>query len=378
MSTKQQDNKGFLEVIKVQYDCMNLIGVHNIRGTRSYDLYTCCMYASIYFFYPLSLVLEIFSVAGNIQNFMENLALVTTVIVCSIKIAMYHWKFGSLNETGDLFDQLDQSLSDQEVQQMTKRCKKVSQLLFWVYLMVFLSSIVSIIFFQERRLLYPAWFPFDWMSNDFIYFGLLAYQIGGIGVLILANFISDSLASVLISMLTCHLELLHQRVSSIGWNSNRDPHSDLTDCIRNHEIIIELHRIIQKTIHIQFFLQCLVSGLAICSTIVLLTFFVDDYFQRIYFAAYLMSMLAQVFIVCHNGSLFNSQIDVLTTGIYSCNWIDQDQSFKRTLRIFMERSLRSTQFSAAGFFYISLNTFVAIVRTSYSYYAILSRAANQA
>lgn len=375
MSTTQPT--GLLEIIKVQYNYMTFIGVNNVGRSKAYTIYSCCIYALIYFYYPLSLVLGIFSVAGSIQDFLENLALITTVIVCSIKIAMYHSKLGSFKETGDLFNQLDQNLSDQEALELTSRCKKISQPLFWMYLMVFLSSIVSILFFKERRLLYPAWFPVDWTGNDFIYFALIVYQIGGIGVLIIANFVSDSLPSVLIKMLTCHLELLYQRVASVGWDKKRNAQADLSKCIHSHKIILELHHSIKKIIHIQIFLQCLVSALALCSTIVLLAFFVKDSFQRIYFVAYLMSMLAQVFVVCFYGSYFNSQINELTTGIYFCNWMDQDETFKRTLRIFMEGSLRRTQFSAAGFFYISITTFVAIVRASYSYYAILSRAVKQ-
>lgn len=355
---------------------MNYIGSNNVRQTKIYYFYTGFIYSIVYIYFPLSLILGIFSLVGSVQDFMENLALIMTVIVCSIKIAMYHWKLGCIRRIGKLFDQLDQSLSEQEYLQLVKRGKKAYQPVLYLYASVFLSSILAILFFQERRLVYPAWFPFDWMNNDFTYVALILYQIYGIGVLIIANFVSDSLPTVFVSMLTAQLELLCQRVASVGWNIKNSDHS-LSECIRDHKIVLEIHRLVGITTTVQLFLQFTVSGLTICSTIVLLSFFVKDIIQRIYFTLYLMSILSQVFIVCYHGSSFAAKINSLTIEIYSCNWMGQSESFKRSLIIFSERSLRTTQFSAGGFFYITLNTFAAIVKSAYSYYAMLSRAANK-
>lgn len=88
--------------------------------------------------------------------------------------------------------------------------------------------------------MYPVWFPFDWMENDFIYVALILYQLLGIGVMVEVNFVCDSLPTVFIAMLTVHLELLCQRVAMIGWNTqNKSPEVGLSECIRDHKIIIQ-------------------------------------------------------------------------------------------------------------------------------------------
>lgn len=100
-------------------------------------------------------------------------------------------------------------------------------------------------------------------------------------------------------------------------------------------------------------------------------FIVDDPFKRLYFALFLMAALSQVFVICYFGSAFTQKIDELTFAIYECNWMIQDQSFKKSVLIFMEGSLRPAHFTAGGFMVISLETFVSIVKSSYSIFAVL-------
>lgn len=134
-----------------------------------------------------------------------------------------------------------------------------------------------------------------------------------------------------------------------------------------------LYDLISQVISPGMFFQLLVTAINMCTSIVLIIFFVDDFFQKVYFFVYFLAMPLQIFFCCFYGSAFALECNQLTTSIYSCNWIYQSKSFQKDIIIFAENSLRTYKFYALGFVSISIETFVSVMKSTYSLFAVLSR-----
>ncbi|XP_030033699.2 odorant receptor 46a isoform X2 [Manduca sexta] len=112
-----------------------------------------------------------------------------------------------------------------------------------------------------------------------------------------------------------------------------------TECVRHYQNVISFVELVEETYHANIFFQ--LSG--------------------------------TVAIICNIG-LRISISEVLRDWMYQCPWYDQDTKFKRTLWITMERMKKPIIFKAGHYISLSRPTFVAILRCSYSYFAVLNRA----
>lgn len=121
------------------------------------------------------------------------------------------------------------------------------------------------------------------------------------------------------------------------------------------------------------FFQILVTALNMGTSIILIIFFIDNFFQKAYFCFYFIAIPLQIFFSCYYGTVFVLECKKLTKAIYSCNWIYQSQSFKKDLIIFEENSLKTYQFHALGFMTISIETFAKVMKGTYSLFAVLNR-----
>lgn len=364
--------QGFAEATNIHWQVLKYVGAYNSNWNKFYIAYGALIIVVIHVCYPLTLSVEVFNLKDNISGLVEQLFYIVIVVLCSIKVFLYCWRIELFEEISKIFNCLDIKLNQIEYNNHIRKCKRLAIIHFIVYASVFVSSVISLFFFRERRFIQPAWFPFDWKNSLTTYLILMGYQLIAAGILTTTNAVNDSFPVVFISMLVSHLDLLIARVSRIGYNvDSGNAKSDLISSIQDFQLILKQFQLINKTISTGQFLQLLVSNWVICSSIVLVLFFVDNPLKRIYFGLFLLSALSQVFTISYFGSAFTGKIEELTFAIYDCNWINQDQSFKKNVMIFMEGSLRLTQFRAGGIIIISLETFVNIVKSSYSAFAIL-------
>lgn len=78
---------------------------------------------------------------------------------------------------------------------------------------------------------------------------------------------------------------------------------------------------------------------------------------------YFPSILFEVFMPCYFGSVVLEQSKCLTTDIYTSNWIDKNDKFKRNLMITVERTFRPITTFVAGLFGLNLSTFIRVSET---------------
>ncbi|XP_037941928.1 odorant receptor 42a-like [Teleopsis dalmanni] len=180
-----------------------------------------------------------------------------------------------------------------------------------------------------------------------------------------------------VALIIGHVRALAERIKRIGVNpkaSGDDNLEELLACIQDHKDILSYLDCIRPVISRTLLQQFIVTGFVLCLTGISLTVFARDAAQILFTGTYLIAVLVETFPCCWFVNLLVQESDYLTTAMYSCNWYTQNQKFRKTLIIFMQRSQKSNVIMAGNLAPITLQTFLAVIRFSFSMFTILSKA----
>ncbi|XP_049960911.1 odorant receptor Or2-like [Schistocerca serialis cubense] len=89
------------------------------------------------------------------------------------------------------------------------------------------------------------------------------------------------------------------------------------------------------------------------------------------YATYLATMFYELFMYCWYGNELLEQSDALRLSAYSCAWPGAGGRFQRSLCIVMARVQRPLCLTAAKLYKISRQTFLVLLKGSYTYFALL-------
>lgn len=64
----------------------------------------------------------------------------------------------------------------------------------------------------------------------------------------------------------------------------------------------------------------------------------------------------------------------LSTGLFHSDWYYENQSYKKSMTIFMEYIKKPVKMSAIGLFEVNLESFTSICNSAYSLFAIFKKA----
>ncbi|VVC88376.1 unnamed protein product [Leptidea sinapis] len=95
--------------------------------------------------------------------------------------------------------------------------------------------------------------------------------------------------------------------------------------------------------------------------------------QMVSIVTYLLVMISQLFLCCWCGHELTATSEELHQVLYQCSWHEQDAKFKRMLCFTMMRMNQPMVLRAGHYITLSRNTFVSILRMSYSYLAVLNQ-----
>ncbi|KAJ9573646.1 hypothetical protein L9F63_008987, partial [Diploptera punctata] len=119
-----------------------------------------------------------------------------------------------------------------------------------------------------------------------------------------------------------------------------------------------------------FFLQFLTASIMICMLGFRITT-MDFDINLMKLLSYLLTCICQLGLYCSFGSNLMYQSEEVYNAIYSCEWYDQSDYFKRSLNMIIMRAQRPVAVRAGQFGALSLPIFASMMQTSYSYLALL-------
>ncbi|XP_011704295.1 PREDICTED: odorant receptor 46a, isoform A-like [Wasmannia auropunctata] len=228
------------------------------------------------------------------------------------------------------------------------------------------SVILSSIFmdFSKGNLTYRAWIPFDY-STPVTFTLVYTNQMIGMSTSGLVNVACESLVCGLLLHICCQIEILEYRLKKINQNQ-----SILRDCINHHNDIIKyaytVNIMFAKIIAVQF----AVSMMVVCSNLYRIAM-ASDYLKFIPLMLYTGCMLAQIFIYCWFGNEVKLKSLHLANSVYKMDWLELSDTSKKGLLIIMKRSTAPIEFSSAYVVTMNLESFVALLKMSYSAFNLL-------
>ncbi|XP_043480712.1 odorant receptor Or1-like [Leptopilina heterotoma] len=231
----------------------------------------------------------------------------------------------------------------------------------------------------------PAWFPYSLQDSSLVFIFSYVYQTIGIIMTITISVGMDSLALTTILQICGQIEIIMHRfnlLSEVSHENNdnikisdgsyNDKETELTKhCIKHLLFIYSLAKNLNKQFGLVIFLQFFASMFNLCAIIFnlskvslgsqvgcIMIFAVATYVLQIYF-------------YCFYGDQITEKSLEIAQTIYFLNWEALKIKTKKTLIIIMIRSSRPIQLTGASIVTMSIDTFMKVVKSTYSAYNLL-------
>nr|AOG12948.1 odorant receptor [Eogystia hippophaecolus] len=236
-----------------------------------------------------------------------------------------------------------------------------------------------------RSFPFKIWMPVKPQGSPEYEFGYV-YQIVTIYISAFLFFSIDSVTLSMIMFGSAQLEIIMDKVKKlqvvpmsaklklVERDARIKSNNELfTECIRQHQAVIKFIQTVEDTYHANIFFQLSGSVAIIC--IIGLRISIEERNSVRFFSMvnYMVTMLSQLFLYCWCGNELTIRSQELREVMYQSPWYEQDIKFKRALWIAMERMKRPIIFKAGRYIPLSRPTFVSILRSSYSYFAVLNQ-----
>ncbi|KAJ3656618.1 hypothetical protein Zmor_015680 [Zophobas morio] len=261
------------------------------------------------------------------------------------------------------------------------RSKRITKS-FW--LMCFMVCLLFAIFplldksqSEGIRLPLGGWYPFN--TNESPVFQIVyVYQILATYVNGIRNISIDTFISGVIMVISGQLSLLNNEFQTINAKQQDFGHNQVEIrklLLRN---VLHYKSIITFTDDVTtLFSTCLISQFVVSVVIICMTMFQLSLvpvlsLQFLSMAMYQACMLLEIFLWCYYGNEVILKSTNLTMSAYRCGWVEFSKEFKQDLLFFMTRTQFPLKLYAGGYFTLSLDTFMAILKSSWSYFAMLN------
>nr|BAR43452.1 putative olfactory receptor 10 [Ostrinia furnacalis] len=213
------------------------------------------------------------------------------------------------------------------------------------------------------------------------YFNVIfIYQFFGLFVLISGNVNIDTFICGLLLMAIAQFRMLNWKMSNLKMNPlDLENESDdeetimmrkLNKCLKHYDLILEYCDHIQDVLSAAIFAQYGTAAATMCLSMctVLMPMTSEDW---LFMGCYIGAMTLEIFLPGLLGAELMNESQKLVAAAYSADWIPRSESFKRSLRLLVERANRPIVITGLKMFTLSLETFTSIIKLAYSFFTLL-------
>ncbi|XP_063378945.1 odorant receptor 46a-like [Cydia fagiglandana] len=147
----------------------------------------------------------------------------------------------------------------------------------------------------------------------------------------------------------------------------------ITRCVEHYKLIVWFHNEVEALFAEALMFQFFVVAWVICMTmykIVGLSLLSAEFFSMF---VYLGCMMGQLFIYCYYGTQVKAESEFINDSIYRCDWVSLSPQFRALLLIQMSRCMRPVAPRIALIIPMSLETYISVLRSSYTLFTFLER-----
>ncbi|VEN48403.1 unnamed protein product [Callosobruchus maculatus] len=221
-------------------------------------------------------------------------------------------------------------------------------------------------------------YPFDIYTSP-VYEVMYLYQTCVLFCLVLHNYNVDTFITGMLYFASAQCDILCDNLSSIKLKrvernveiDKAELTKELTSNIKHHQEIFRFIRQLEQVFSLNIFEQYSCSLITFCTTMFKFSLtepFTQEFFTIIF---YQTSVFLQMFAFCWAGTLLTSKSEKISTAAYQSDWIGASKAYKKNLIIFIKRSYRPLVYRTF-IFGLSLDLFVSLLRSSFSYYTVLT------
>ncbi|XP_011705957.1 PREDICTED: odorant receptor Or1-like [Wasmannia auropunctata] len=221
--------------------------------------------------------------------------------------------------------------------------------------------------FRRRTLTFRAWLPYNY-STPILFHITYAHQLISLIMGSIIHVACDGLICGLLVHICCQIKILESRLKRIAHKPDILP-----ECILQHNRIFEFAIMVNEKFRFTIAIQFMVSTLVVCFNLYQLTRSSATNAKNIQLALYMCSMLTQIFFYCWYGNEVKLKSRQLVSNIFEMEWYILDQNVKKALLLIMRRSTMPIEFTSAYIISMNLDSFVGLLKTSYSAYNILQQ-----
>ncbi|KAJ8713845.1 hypothetical protein PYW08_007465 [Mythimna loreyi] len=235
----------------------------------------------------------------------------------------------------------------------------------------------------DRKFPFDMWMPLSPEKTVQYYIGY-TFQLVTICMSAYLYFGVDSVAFSSVIFGCAQIDIVKEKILSItsinGQRGTREVdealannYNKLVNCIKHHQAIVKFTELVENAYHPYLLFQLVGSVGIICMSALMIL--VVDWRSMQFFSifTYLSVMISQLFVCCWCGHELTATSEDFHSVLYKCFWYEQDVKFKRELCFAMMRINRPLVLRAGHYIILSRQTFVAILRMSYSYFAVLNQ-----
>ncbi|KAH8402917.1 hypothetical protein KR222_000097, partial [Zaprionus bogoriensis] len=353
--------------------------------SRAVYIYVVLLHFLVTLMFPLHLLLGLLLPAAPAQVF-QNLTMSLTCAACSLKHAAHIWHLRDMVEIEKLLLQLDECVKSDEEQRYyhgplqcsVNRITRCIYISFAFIYLLFVLSMILVLMSESHELIYHAWFPFDWRRNRLLYGMAFGFQLLCILIEGAQGITNDIYTPLTLCYLSGHIHLMGIRLSRLGFDvlPRVTIHQQLSACVQDYALLMRLHQLTRATISVVQLVQLVLCGANLCVIVSYVLFFVRDTMSLIYNVMYFAVICIQLFPSCYFASVLAEQSEDLPYAIFSSNWYEQSNQYRRNVLVFVQLTLRLRWCSmmAGGLIELNLKAFFATVKMAYSLFAVVAQA----
>ncbi|XP_047030309.1 odorant receptor Or1-like [Helicoverpa zea] len=357
-------------------------------GKTQKQLYTCLTVFSFMFLlgtYLIIQVVDLFLIWGDIAMMTSTAFLLFTNMAQAAKIVNIVYRKERIqrivNDCDAVLSQA-QSLEEKEIVKSCNREMIVLQILY--FSLTLITSLGWATSAEPHQLPLRAWYPYDTTKSP-TYELTYVHQVGALLIAAYLNVAKDTLVAALIAQCRCRLRLLGYALRTLDKGMGNEAYTftseqektlclRLGSCVEQHQKALDVGKELQECFSEPTFAQLTVSLIIICATAFQLSMGHSDNMVRLLsMGTYLLNMTFQVFIYCYQGNQLSEESSEIAGAAYECPWYKCSVRVRRGLLIVMVRTRRALRLTAGGFTTLSLASFMAIIKASYSLFTLLQQ-----
>ncbi|XP_012228795.1 odorant receptor 94a-like [Linepithema humile] len=337
-----------------------------------YHVYTVFILLLIHTF-MLSQLLDIILTVDNSDDFTDNFYMLLAMIVSCCKMFALLINRSNIETLIDILTKKPFQPSEPDEVAIRQKYERLIQSNTLHYVILVESTCLCVTMtsllteFKKGKLTFRAWLPFDYSSSSRFLF-VYAHQLISFTVGSVHHVACDSLICGLLVHICCQIEILECRLRKSVYNPEI-----LRECAFQHNRIFKFAQMVNDKFKFTIFIQFVVSTLVMCFNLYQFTKSTALRAKYIQLILYMCSMLSQIFFYCWYGNEVKLRSRQLVTNIFEMEWFELDNDAKKTLLTIMRRGTVPIEFTSATVISMNLDSFVGLLKTSYSAYNILKQ-----